>query len=128
MGGAEVVFELNQLIDHAGWHRAWLQYCRLTQAPKQVVAGDMQSGNEGQDAVYAAPGRLAAYAYAQTKNATFAKKAWALRGPLASSQHFKGPDVLNPIDEIPGLSTNSVAQTCLQWIEILEMCGDQAPV
>jgi hypothetical protein len=124
MGGAEVVFELNQLIDHAGWHRAWLQYCRLTQAPKQVVAGDMRSGTEGQDAAYAAPGRLAAYAYAQTKNGAFAKKAWALRGPPNTSQHLQGPNVLNPIDEIPGLSTNTVAQNCLQLIEILELCGE----
>ena len=28
-GGAEVAFELNQLIDHAGWQKAFLQYCRL---------------------------------------------------------------------------------------------------
>jgi hypothetical protein len=27
MGGAEVIFELNELIDHPGWKKAWLQYC-----------------------------------------------------------------------------------------------------
>ncbi len=32
MGGAEVVFELNELIDHPGWKKAWLQYCRLMSA------------------------------------------------------------------------------------------------
>jgi len=126
MGGAEVVFELNQLIDHEGWHKAWLQYCRLTQAPKQVVAADMRAGNEGDSAAYAGPGRLSAYAYAQTKNAAFAKKAWAQvqRGSDYTARRLEGPEVLNPIDEIPGLSTNSVAQSCLQIIEILEMCGD----
>src|SRR6185369_17594668 len=33
MGGGEVVFELNTLIDHAGWKKAWDQYCRLHTAP-----------------------------------------------------------------------------------------------
>ena len=34
------------------------------------------------------------------------------------------PAVLHPLDEIPGLSTNSVSQGCLEAIEVLEMCGD----
>jgi hypothetical protein len=29
MGGGEVVFELNTLIDHAGWKKAWDQYCLM---------------------------------------------------------------------------------------------------
>jgi hypothetical protein len=40
---------------------------------------------------------------------------------------LKGPDVLEPIDEVTGLSTNSTAQNCLQAIEVLEMCGDKMP-
>jgi hypothetical protein len=35
--------------------------------------------------------------------------------------------VINPIDEIAGLSTNSIAQGCLEAIEVLEMCGEFAP-
>lgn len=135
MGGAEVVFELNQLIDHEGWHKCWLQYCRLTSAPKQVVAKDMSTGAEGSDAAYAGPGRLAAFAYMKLKNPAFAKKAWAQvlggpnrgRGALYVTRSFQGADVLNAIDEVPGLSTNTVAQGCLQAIEVLEMCGDQVP-
>ena len=132
MGGAEVVFELNQLIDHAGWHKAWLQYCRLTSAPKPIVARDMTSGSEGADAAFAAPGRLAAYAYSKLKNPAFARKAWAQvlggganrqRGPLYVPKTFQGADALNPIEEVPGLSTNTVAQGCLQAIEVLAMCG-----
>ena len=44
-----------------------------------------------------------------------------------STMNFKGPDVLDPIDEVTGLSTNSVAQGCLELIEVLEMCGDRMP-
>ena len=124
-GGAEVVFELNTLIDNAGWHKAWNQYCRLSGAPKAVVAKDMTTGSEGADGQYAR-GRLAAYAYMLTKNPAFAKKALSgLRLASFATTSFKGPEVLNPIDEVPGLGTNGTAQGCLESIEILEMCGEQ---
>jgi hypothetical protein len=126
MGGAEVVFELNELIDHAGWRKAWSQYCRLTRAKVDVVARDNSNGTEGMDGEYAGFGRLAAYIYLQTKNPALAKKAWSLvRVPTYATTHFEGPAVLEPIDEIPGLSTNSVAQSCLEAIEVLAMCPDQ---
>jgi hypothetical protein len=41
--------------------------------------------------------------------------------------HVSGPDALNDIDEIPGLSTNSSSQRSLEMIEVLEMCGGQMP-
>jgi hypothetical protein len=128
MGGAEVVFELNELIDHPGWKRAWLQYCRLYSAPKEVIKRDMTTGSEGADAAYARPDRLAAYVYRQTKNVAFARKAITAvsnRHTTYATQHFEGPDVLHPMDEIPALSTNGVAQSALIAIQVLEMCGDQ---
>jgi hypothetical protein len=126
MGGGEVVFELNELIDHPGWKHAWQQYCRLHTAPKSVVASD--TGTEGSDARYARPGRLAAYLYRDTRNPAFARRAWSgVRLPTYATKHLEGPTVLNPIDEIQGLSTNSVAQSCLEAIEVLEMCGDFVP-
>lgn len=133
-GGGEVAFEINQLVDHPGWKKAFLQYCRLTTAPKEVVAKDMQTGEEGADGDYAGGGRLAAYAYLQTKNPAFAKRAAA--GPnggysmwqdMYRSRPVNGPDVLNPIQEVPMMSTNSVAQSSLNMIELLEMCADQLP-
>jgi len=128
MGGAEVVFELNELIDHPGWKKAWEQYCRLHTAPKAVVARDNETGGEGMDGRYARPGRLSAYLYRLSKNAAFADQAWAgIRGrgkmPMVS---VRGPEVLNPLEEAPGVSTNTTAQGCLELIEVLEMCGDRA--
>lgn len=70
-GGAEVAFELSQLIDHAGWQKAFLQYCRLTGAPRNVVARDMTTGAEGADGSYAGARRLAAYAFWKTRNSAF---------------------------------------------------------
>ncbi len=125
MGGAEVVFELNELIDHPGWKKAWLEYGLLVRAPKEVVARDRAAGGEGADGEHAQYGRLAAYAYLSSRNPALAKKAWSLINvPTYGTTHFEGPAVLNAIDEIPGLATNSVAQSCLEAIEVLAMCGD----
>jgi hypothetical protein len=131
MGGAEVVFELNTLIDHPAWTKAWEQYCRLHTAPEAVVSRD--TGNEGAAGEYSRPGRLSGYLYARTKNPAFAQRAWA--GVTASFPRagrytvtsLRGPDVLDPLDEITGISTNTVAQGCLELIEVLEMCGDRMP-
>ncbi len=133
-GGAEVVFELNELIEHPGWKKAWLQYCRLTSAPKEVVARDMKTGTEGSDARYAGGGRLAAYAYRETRNPASAKRATAgpnggygMRVGMYTPRAVDGPEVLNPIEEVPTMSTNSVAQSSLMMIELLELCADQLP-
>jgi hypothetical protein len=132
MGGGEVVFELNTLIEHEGWQKAWNQYCRLHTAPPAVVTQDMSTGAEGANGQYARPGRLAGYLYMLTKNPAYAQKAWAgvMGGPNRprgryTTASLQGPDVLNPIEEVAGLSTNSVAQNCLETIEVLETCGDR---
>ena len=43
-GGAEVVFELNDLIDQPAWQKTWLQYCRLQDAPADVITRDRTTG------------------------------------------------------------------------------------
>ncbi len=136
-GGAEVAFELNQLIDHPEWQKAFLQYCRLTGALKSVVARDTTTGAEGGDGSYAGAGRLAAYAYFKTRNAAFIGRAVSqlrvgggfrsLPGGLYATRHVEGPEVMNPIDEAPAVSTNTTAQFSLTAIEVLELCKDQLP-
>jgi len=135
-GGAEVAFELNQLIDHPGWQKAFLQYCRLTGAPKNVVAQDMTTGAEGADGSYAGAGRLAAYAFWKTRNSAFIARAVSqlrgggvrsLSGGMYATRHVEGPDVMNSIDEAPGVSTNTTAQSSLTAIQVLELCKDQLP-
>jgi hypothetical protein len=132
MGGGEVVFELNELIDHEGWQKAWLQYSRLTTAPKEVVTRDMLTGAEGSDGVYARPDRLAAYAYMKTRNPAFAQKALtALTGRRASAAYttrrIEGPEAIKSVDEASRVGTNGAAQSSLVAIEVLEMCADRLP-
>jgi hypothetical protein len=94
----------------------------------------MTTGAEGADGKYAGPGRLAAYAYMETRDAAFAKVASTGIGSemkrfersLKDTKRIEGPDVLNPIDETI-LSTNGVAQDSLSAIELLALCGDQLP-
>jgi hypothetical protein len=138
-GGAEVVFELNDLVDRPEWQKTWLQYCRLEDAPADVITRDRTTGNEGADGRYTGEeqggARLAAYAYARTRNPAFAQRAiqglfggfGGLRAGMYATRHIDGPAVLNPIDEAPRMSTNSVAQVSLQAMEVLALCQDQLP-
>ena len=137
-GGAQVMFQLVPIIARDDWAKAWLQYCRLGSAPAEVLERDRVTGNEGADASYveSAQGgpRLAAWAYAQTKNPAFAQRAIAAlarnsRG-TASLRLVSPPDVLNPVHEsvgFPGISTNDAAQSSLTAIEILALCVDALP-
>ena len=133
MGGAEVVFELNQMLDDPRWQKLWLQYCRLYNAPKEIVERDMKTGTEGGDASFVRDGRLASYVYFKTKNEAFLKAGLdALlrtgRGDNhgRSLQHIVGPNVLNPIDEGLG-GTNGAAQSGLETITMLGFVGDHLP-
>jgi hypothetical protein len=132
MGGAEVVFELNMMLDDPRWHRLFLQYCRLYNAPKDVVLRDMKTGTEGGDAAYVRDGRLAAYVYHETRNDAFLKAgiealARTARGERARTlQHVEGPEVLNPIDEGLG-GTNGASQQGLETIAMLGLIGDRLP-
>ncbi|MEO6569360.1 MAG: Tat pathway signal sequence domain protein [Opitutaceae bacterium] len=132
-GGAEVMFELVPLLGREDFAKAWLQYSRLSVAPGEVLLRDQETGTEGGDGQFVEGSqggpRLAAYAYAQTKNPAFARIAInALsRYRSANSTVLKGPEVLNPVHEAPGISTNNAAQDSLSMIEILALVADALP-
>jgi hypothetical protein len=133
MGGPEVIFELNEFVDNAAWQKIWLQYCRLSGAPDDMLIKDKQTGEEGATGQYAGGGRMAGYAYLKTHNPAFAQR--ALGGVISgqrygAEQHLQGADLLHPLDEDPaitGIITNTVNQTSLQTIEVLDMIADQLP-
>jgi hypothetical protein len=134
-GGGEVMFELVPLLGRKDFAEAWLRMCRIGVAPAEVWDKDRTTGNEGADANYVVPGqsgpRLAAYAYAQTKNPAYAKKAIAMmlaQGASIANPHLvSGPDSLKPVEEDARMSTNEAGQTGLSIIEVLELCKDQLP-
>jgi hypothetical protein len=135
MGGAEVVFELNELIDDPQWQKTWLQYLRLQTAPKDVLLRDNETGKEGADGRYAATNqsgpRLAGYVYYREHYPAFADV--AIRelvrrgvGPLPT-RHLQPPEVMTAFDEAPRMNTNYAAQAGLDAILTLELCKDRLP-
>ena len=46
---------------------------------------------------------------------------------IATPRLLSPPEVLKPVEEAAGVSTNEAAQTGLQIIEIMEFCKDQLP-
>lgn len=136
MGGPEVAFELTDFLDSPEWSAVWMQFCRLYGAPGEEVVEafgrDAKLGGMG--AHYA---RLPAYVAMIDKDPAFAQRAWEAflddggrrrhSSEIFASQNVEGPEVLNPIDEVPRISTNDTAQWCLNAIELLEMVGDQMP-
>jgi len=135
MGGAEVAFEVSQMLDNPTWDKLWLQYCRLYSAPKEMIIKDRTTGTEGMDGKYARDGRLAGWVFYKTDNQAF--KQVALNALLdhgrnrrgeggGSLRHVGGPDVLNPVDEGFG-GTNGAAQNGLETITMLGFVGAYLP-
>jgi hypothetical protein len=126
-GLPEVCAELIELIAVPEFEKAWLQYCELYNAP-----GDEQKAALGQELAGAnlqqGHARLTAYAAYKHKDARLAARAWAEftdgRAGYGSRQEFatrriEAPAVLNPVEEGPGISTNSSAQWGLSGIVCL---------
>jgi hypothetical protein len=136
MGGAEVAFQLSQMLDDPTWNKLWLQYCRLYSAPKEMIVKDMTTGTEGMDGKYARDGRLAGWVFYKTGNEAFKQVALdALldhgrdrRGPGGGGgiRHVAGPQTLNPVDEGFG-GTNGAAQSGLETITMLGFVGAYLP-
>lgn len=138
MGGAEFIFELNQMLDDEKWHELWLRYCRLYRAPADIVSRDRETNSEGEDARYGRGDRLNAYVYYKTGNEAYTDAVirYLIRraggdhsgGPgRVKTERIDGPNVLNPIDIAPGVNTNGSAQYSLIAIQALEMLKDILP-
>ena len=124
MGGAEVCFELTDLIDNENWNKIFMQYCQLYSNRQNGVGGGSYPNWHA---------RLTAYAAKTANDQSLAQKAWrdffgrGLRRARYNPRLIEGPDVLNPIEEVRMMSTNDTSQWCLNAIELLELVGDQIP-
>jgi hypothetical protein len=135
MGGPEVVFELNDLLDDKEWDKLWLQFCKLYGMPEDSVKNEFgKSVRLGDSSMWSA--RLPAYYAKTTGRMEWANKAWDDflrkhrwgRGYLYFDKNLvEGAELLEPVYEVEGVSTNSTAQWCLNAIELLELVGDQIP-
>ena len=126
-GLPEVCAELIELIPEPAFERAWLQYCELYNAPpeqQKQALGEVLTGTNLQQG----HARLTAFAAWRRKDAALAARAWSEftdgRAGYSPRQVFAAhridaPDVLNPVDEGPGISTNASAQWGLAGIVCL---------
>jgi hypothetical protein len=131
---------------------AWAQYGRLysgTDAQRRAELGPLDAaaatggagaghGEGGPGGVFKeaslrdAHARATAFAAKHGNDPALARRAWAeLLGPRFTpgapqlrAARVVGPDVLNPVDEMPALSTNGAAQWSLAAIECLALVGD----
>ncbi|HET9861965.1 MAG TPA: hypothetical protein VFP37_00865, partial [Steroidobacteraceae bacterium] len=117
-GLPEVCAELIELLDVPEFERAWLEYCELYNAPpaEQKAALGQKLGPLNLQQGHA---RLTAFAAYRRKDARLAARAWqeftAGRNGYGPAQQFAArrvepPEVLNAVDEGPGISTNASAQ------------------
>ncbi len=130
-GLAEICFELVDVVKDPNFEKAWLQYCELYNASpeeqKAVLGQDLGKLNLGQG-----HSRLTAFAAYRKKDAKLAQRAWkefyaaaaGIKDPSLKIKHLKGPEVLNPIDEAAGVSTNAVAQWGLAAMQCLAFAGN----
>lgn len=110
----EIQAELFDLVEAPAYKKVWLDYCRYYNAPNaemNAFLGEVPK-NRGQRVAHS---RLTAYAARDAQDAALAKRAWKeffeTEGtPGGKPRHLAGPDVLNPIDEDPAVSTNDTAQ------------------
>ncbi|WP_370241750.1 hypothetical protein [Marisediminitalea sp.] len=133
-GLMEINTELNQLIDMPAYKQAWMEYGRLYNADAQTQEAEL--GMSKRPNLKAAHSRLTAYTAYHSGDKQLAKRAWkefdakqefAGKTGISSrlqTAHVAGPDVLNPIDEAPWISTNDASQWGLAAIQNLALVGD----
>jgi hypothetical protein len=130
----EVCAELVDLLVVPEFEQAWLAYCRLYSAGEGEQAAAL--GNSlGRLGLREAHSRLTGYAAWRTGDAVLARRAWSEilgdapgdRLGSLETKRVQGPDVLNPVDEAPSVSTNDTAQWSLAAIQLLALVGDFVP-
>jgi hypothetical protein len=131
-GVFEMHAELLELLDEPRYRECWLDYCALYNASDAEFQA--KTGQPGRGRGLRAPhSRFTAYAAVQREDPALARRAWAeflgsddghdtvARG---TTRRISGPDVLKPIDEMAGVSTNGTAQWGLAAIANLALIGD----
>ena len=130
-GLVEVCAELVQLLDEPQFKRAWLDYCELYNATPEEQERRLGSKLSGIN-LRQEHSRLTAFAAKMESDAALARRAWVEfngtegrgRHGVVQPVHLTGPAVLNPVDEVPSISTNSTAEWGLAAIQCLALVGD----
>ncbi|WP_457420966.1 exo-rhamnogalacturonan lyase family protein [Roseateles sp. P5_E7] len=128
-GVIEISSELLTLVDVPAYRKAWLEYCRYYNAPKNEIAA-LLGKDPGGRSLTDTCSRMTAYAAFQEKDRALALRAWreffasrALKGG-GGVKRIGGVDVIRPLDEMSSISTNDSAQWGLAGIQNLALIGD----
>ncbi|WP_348693063.1 Tat pathway signal sequence domain protein [Duganella fentianensis] len=126
-GAVEIFDELISLTGDQAFERAWLEYCELYNAPAEEQRRRLGKKHGGTDAIYIGHSRLTAYVAWKRKDAQLARRAWQEFAsvekpyPPFRLQHVSGAAVLNPVNEVPWVTTNETAQWGLAAIQNLAL-------
>jgi hypothetical protein len=129
----EICAELNELLNDPSFNKAWLQYCELYNA-----SGDEQMRELGaplsKTGLRQAHSRLTAYAAHLTHNEALTSRALVefygnkqqTLKTLTETKMINIPEVLNPVHEVLGISTNDAAQWGLSAIQCMYLLNMKA--
>ena len=132
-GAVEIFDELINLTGDKAFEKAWIEYCELYNAPAEEQRRRLGKTHGGTDAIYQGNSRMTAYAAWKRKDPELARRAWkefagANRPyPPFAPKRVAGPAVLNPVNEVPWVTTNETAQWGLAAIQNLALIGDALP-
>jgi hypothetical protein len=132
-GAVEVFDELIALTGDKAFERAWVDYCALYSAPKEEQARRLGKPHGGSDVLVIGHSRLTAYAAWKRNDPALARRAWtefasaARPYPPFVARKVDGPATLNPVTEVPWVTTNDTAQWGLAAIQNLALIGDALP-
>lgn len=128
-GAVETHSELLRLVDVPAYRAAWIEYCKWYNAPASELQAHL-GGRVGTRGLPQGHSRLTAYAAYHLEDDALARRA---AHELLDQTHFEdfrlesrqrtvsGSDVLNPVEEDPGMSTNGVSQWGLAAIQALAL-------
>lgn len=132
-GAIEIFDELINLTGDKAFEKAWIEYCELYNAPAEEQRRRLGKTHGGTDALYLGNSRMTAYAAWKRKDPELARRAWkefsggARPYPPFVPKRVAGAATLNPVTEVPWVSTNDTAQWGLAAIQNLALIGDALP-
>ncbi|QYG04397.1 Tat pathway signal sequence domain protein [Massilia sp. NP310] len=128
-GVVEMSSELLTLVDEPGYRKAWLEYCRYYNAPKEELIALLGSEPRGR-AQPDSHSRLSAYAAHHERDRALALRAWRelfasnFMKSHAQARKVGGVAVLRELHELPNIGTNGSAQWSLAAIQNMALVGD----
>lgn len=130
-GLAEICYELTDVVDDKAFRQAWLDYCRLYNATPEEQKAELGESLKKLN-LQQGHARLTSFAAKASGDKKLAQRAWreffSGQGGMCDGADrivpVAAPDVLNPLQEAPLVSTNGVAQWSLAAIQCLALTGD----